>query len=79
MCIHAMKLNNINKIYYSTDNGDIECIKVNDIKIEHISDGIVGSIKLMSKQNQYLIFGFTLHKSIVDKKTKYNYLKKVIV
>ena len=70
MCIHAMKENGINKVYYSTENGDIECMKVNEMEPEHLSYGTITSMKQMTKRNQYLIFGFTLDISKIDFKNK---------
>ena len=70
MCVHAMKENGINKVYYSTDNGDIECMKVNEMEPEHVSYGTILSMKKMTKRNQYLIFGFTLEISNIDRKNK---------
>jgi hypothetical protein len=65
-----MKENGINKVYYSTDNGEIECMKVNEMKPEHISFGTILSMKSMTNRNQYLIFGFTLELSKIDRKKK---------
>lgn len=65
-----MKENNINKVYYSTENGDIECMKVNDMEPEHISYGAISSMKKMTKLNQYLIFGFTIDIKNIDYKNK---------
>jgi len=70
MCVHAMKENGINKVYYSTDNGNIECMKVNEMEPEHVSYGTILSMKKMTNLNQYLIFGFTLEISNIDCKKK---------
>jgi hypothetical protein len=70
MCIHAMKENNINKVYFSTNDGTIECMKVNDIVPDHISYGAIASMNTMSNLNQYLIFGFTLNIFNIDRKNK---------
>jgi hypothetical protein len=65
-----MKENGINKVYYSTDNGDIDCMKVNQMEPEHISYGTISSMKKMTKLNQYLIFGFTIEITNIDYKNK---------
>lgn len=65
-----MKENGINKVYYSTENGDIECMKVNDMEPEHLSYGTLLSMKKMTNLNQYLIFGFTINISNIDYKKK---------
>ncbi len=68
MCIHAMKENGINKVYYSTDNGNIESMKVNEMIPDHISYGAILSMKSMTKRNQYLVFGMTLGIMNINKK-----------
>ena len=55
MCIHAMKENGINKVFFSTEDGNIECMKVNEMEPEHVSYGAIASMKRMTKLNQYLI------------------------
>ena len=39
MCTGIIKLANINKIYYSTDEGTIEVISVRNLISTHMSDG----------------------------------------
>ena len=68
MCIHTMKENGINKVYYSTDEGTIESMKVSELVPDHISYGAVLSMKTMTKRNQYLVFGMTLEFTNISKK-----------
>ena len=70
MCINEMKKSGIHKVYYSTENGDIECAKVSDMIPEHISYGAILSMREMSKLNQYLIFGITIDISNINLKKK---------
>ena len=65
-----MKENNINKVYYSNNDGGISCFKVNDLIPDHISYGTIESMKQMTKINQFMIFGFTIDREMIDVKHK---------
>ena len=70
MCVHAMKEFGINKVYYSNENGQIESIKVSEMVPEHISHGTILTMKKMTKQNQYLIFGMAIDFDNINRKDK---------
>ncbi len=65
-----MKNFNINKVYYSTQEGNIECIKINKMTPEHISLGTIFSIEDMSNRNKYLILGFNINLYKINRKTR---------
>lgn len=44
-----MKENNIKKIYYSTNNNEIVCKKIDDLITDHVSNGMKHMIGIMDK------------------------------
>ena len=60
MCVHELKKHNINKVYYSTKDGNIECVKLSEFQGDHISHGVLLSANIMTKLEQHQLLGFTI-------------------
>jgi hypothetical protein len=65
-----MKEYGIRKVYYSTEDGKIETMKVNDMIPEHISHGTIISMRMMTPLNQYLVFGMTINMNNINRQDK---------